>query len=886
MSFLALVGICFGALCCLVSPRQVSPSDVILEGEVMRIVIDRKTGAFKSIRNKAAELELITRPQREWQAPWVVGYRSTPGGKADLVREFGRFNIKPCTKDRGYLLRWSTSRGPTVEIKVLLRRANQDWPERLEFWASVDNPTRRILHSLHAPRIEGVGRLGTLSQASRNRLAHSAYSGFLFDDPVGMMEKPPKRGGTRLRLGGITYPNGFGTPMQFLSYYVEGQGGFYFATHDPHHTVKHLDFIGGASGDGAVLNVPNFQWNERPGEPLQLDYPCVIAPLVVGDWFEGAELYRRWATGSGPGHPTWTGRGRVEDRAERGDWPRWLSEKVAVCTFGLPASYDLSPWLSAIDSAAGGPVFHVFGHDWPAYAPVSVGNSERKLWLDALKRARDKWDLRPGSNRGQRLGNAIRRLSEDDWLDDSKVRAMLAEVGISNADDDMALARTLRRSYVALEEFRTKHGTGKTGAKVENYFPTRLTQENRDILKANGDPSAPFHFNFFANGLDLMKWGLLSPEARKAVLALGGGAVHQARFMHPASAFYRDFHSRRGAVIAKRGGFESLYYDISASNIGRYSDRDDFGIPPGAGRQLIEAYRQVYEETRIAARKATGRYIGQGTEVMIENFLDVIDYGQWRVGGGVHGDMEGEHLLPLLKAGRARRIPMWSYVYHEYGGVRLDGWVKLAKRFGELFFYTAAQVALEGQILEINYEFSPLEHFPGIDRPSPQLHYHNWISLTEDAPEVDPAKLEWLGEATAAHSGFARDYLAWGRMVPSARVCGSVPEVELDWHHYNDIHGRQEQGRLRVPSLVHAAWTYRNKRAGLLFVNILPTRDQAVDVTFDLGRAALEAIPGRARYITREGSKSLPVSFAGGKARFHLTLPPRRIVLVELVVPP
>lgn len=54
MSFLALVGICFGALCCLVSPRQASPSDVILEGEVVRIVIDRKTGALK-IKMKMTE---------------------------------------------------------------------------------------------------------------------------------------------------------------------------------------------------------------------------------------------------------------------------------------------------------------------------------------------------------------------------------------------------------------------------------------------------------------------------------------------------------------------------------------------------------------------------------------------------------------------------------------------------------------------------------------------------------------------------------------------------------------------------------------------------------------------------------------------------------------
>jgi len=268
---------------------------------------------------------------------------------------------------------------------------------------------------------------------------------------------------------------------------------------------------------------------------------------------------------------------------------------------------------------------------------------------------------------------------------------------------------------------------------------------------------------------------------------------------------------------------------------------------------------------------------------MVEDFLDIIDYGQWRVGGGLHGDMEGEDLLPFVKAGLARRIPMWTYVYHEFGGVRLDGWAKLSKSFGELFFYTAAQVALEGQILEIIYEFSPLERFPDIDQPSPQLVYLNQISLTDDAPEVDPAKLAWLGEATAARTGFAKDYLAWGRMVPPAKISGNACDIELDYWHYNDIHGHERRGRIGVPSVVHTAWAYRDERVGLVFVNILADREQTVDVAFCLERAALKTPPTQARRVTDDGPSRLAASLANGEAKFSVTLPPRKIVLVELM---
>lgn len=858
---------------------EATSKELILEGEVMRLAIDAATGAFTSIRNKAAHLELLSRLPRKRHVPWIVGFIAAAGGKSDEhqmdnCRDFERLDIEPLAEPKGFLLLWKTTQGPTVQMRVLLREADSGLPERLEFWASADNPTMRVLQTLNAPYINGIGPLGSDQEAVLNRLAHSAHSGFLVDDPVGLMERPFAPGEEPFRFWPMRYPNGFHAPMQFFAYYADGRGGFYFAAHDPHHTAKRIDFQREPNGD-IVISTPNYQWNERPGEPMQLEYPYVIAPLVRGDWYEATELYRRWATGSGRDNPTWAHRGRAEDRAKRGDWAAWLSEGVAVCTFGLPASYDVSPWLRAIDAAAGGPVFHVFGHDWPAHARVFVDTPEHQALVRKVDQLWEQW-AKGDCTKSWEFIRASGRLSEDDWRDESKVREMLAEVNCGSSDEDAVMARALRNAQQALDLFRGKYDTGKTGSEVENYFPTRLRPENQESLEANGDPAAPFHFDLFPEGLDLEMLGLLSREKARKV------DKDTARIVHPASEFYRDFHARRSAAIAGRGGFGALYYDISACTASHYSDRDDFGIPPGAGRQLIEAYRQLYKETRQAAREATGRYIPQGTEVMVENFLDIIDYGQWRVGGGLHGDMEGEDLLPFVKAGLARRIPMWTYVYHEFGGVRLDGWAKLSKSFGELFFYTAAQVALEGQILEINYEFSPLERFPDIDRPSPQLVYLNQISLTDDAPEVDPAKLAWLGEATAARTGFAKDYLAWGRMVPPAKISGNACDIELDYWHYNDIHGHERRGRIRVPSVVHTAWAYRDERVGLLFVNILADREQTVDVAFYLERAGLNIPPTQARRVTDDGPSRLGARFANGEAGLSVTLPPRKIVLVEL----
>ena len=265
---------------------EATSKELILEGEVMRLAIDAATGAFTSIRNKAAHLELLSRLPRKRHVPWIVGFIAAAGGKSDEhqmdnCRDFERLDVEPLAEPKGFILLWKTTQGPTVQMRVLLREADSGLPERLEFWASADNPTMRILQTLNAPYINGIGPPGSDEETGLNRLAHSAHSGFLVDDPVGLMERPFAPGEERFRFWPMRYPNGFHAPMQFFAYYVDGRGGFYFAAHDPHHTAKRIDFQREPNGD-IVISTPNYQWNERPGEPMQLEYPYVIAPLVRG----------------------------------------------------------------------------------------------------------------------------------------------------------------------------------------------------------------------------------------------------------------------------------------------------------------------------------------------------------------------------------------------------------------------------------------------------------------------------------------------------------------------------------------------------------------------------------------------------------------------------
>lgn len=58
-------------------------------------------------------------------------------------------------------------------------------------------------------------------------------------------------------------------------------------------------------------------------------------------------------------------------------------------------------------------------------------------------------------------------------------------------------------------------------------------------------------------------------------------------------------------------------------------------------------------------------------------------------------------------------VPTFTYVYHEYGGIRIDGWGKLADAIEDLFYHTVAKTYLWGALYELNYEYSPLKMIDG-----------------------------------------------------------------------------------------------------------------------------------------------------------------------------
>ncbi|MBD2867392.1 DUF6259 domain-containing protein [Paenibacillus arenilitoris] len=414
----------------------------------------------------------------------------------------------------------------------------------------------------------------------------------------------------------------------------------------------------------------------------------------------------------------------------------------------------------------------------------------------------------------------------------------------------------------------------------DDWFPTRFNKANLEAMKGYGDKYAPFEFDYLfhmegADG-DRGKAAAQKFPEKERMKSIDG---YRFPFICPAAEYTRDFHVERDVALQRGDDVDSIYYDISANNIMKICLDDSHGHPVGAGKAINEAYRDNYIRTKAGMIETAGRYVPMGTEMMNETLLDVLDYYQSRAGGQPAAPLEGYPLRDLLKSGDAELIPMFAYVYHEYGALRLDGWGKLVEEIGSLYYFTVARTYLWGGLYELNYEYSPMEALDGGVENAPEEHYYPFEPRGYAFSEE---RAEYLAQFAALRTGAGNNYLAYGTMLPP--LAFDREQIRADWFHYN--HGKEtkeynDSGELNVDSIVHAAWRFKDESAGLFFANVSDagrTVKTAVDPA-DLGLKG----SGYKYVLHTADSNGEGTAFAPREdGTLVLDIPPRTVILLEV----
>jgi hypothetical protein len=753
-----------------------SNSPIRLANERIAISIDSGTGKILSLRNLTQGMDLI------WSAldtpPWRIEIEHEPA----WLERFSSFSYTLDDENPSGAsanLRWETEYGLSVSSQVSLPREG----DSIFFTVAIQNSGSLPVDKIEYPIITGIGLMGR--RGGSTRLVHSQGTGFLYYDPERtFLPEPGRNQGLRYS----PYPEGFnGSTMQFMAYFMEGQGGFYFATRDPGKTMKWFNFYKDADSAALAATFMHQAPGIAPGLDFAPDYPVEISLLYRGDWYEAADRYKEWAV-----QQEWCKQGRLEDRAERA---RWLLEEAGICTFGVNAAYDRARWLDAFHRMAGTPVFHILGPNW--------------------------------AQAGQDYQGHLPSGSLDDWL------------------------------------------------------PARFSAENLETIRSNGDRWAPFEFDLLCTNNAGRSEGQQADQvlANRQVLPTKKYSFDRYwfPFMCPATPFWHDLHVERDARIIQDYRPDSIYYDISLNNVLMACRSHSHPHQPGGGQEIADAFAGMLCDTKAAMSRAAGGYVPIGTEMVTELVIPFVDYYQARAEASPSSNFEADFWRAWLVQGKVEKIPLFAYVYHEYGPLRMDGWGKLSAEVGDVFYWVASRVTLWGGLFELNYEFSALEKLN--DRTDDPLeHYYPFEPA---AYEISPEKAAFVGEVARARTTWANSYLAYGTMLQPPEL--NVPVIELDYFLTNagkDIPHYGEKGVILAPSVVCAAWRYRGERAAVFFVNLQKTA-QTIEVTLEQARFGLDnPAPANLSFIV--DGKASSIGTLDGRKTLSLDLPPRRIAAVEL----
>ncbi|PTM59797.1 DUF6259 domain-containing protein [Desmospora activa] len=416
---------------------------------------------------------------------------------------------------------------------------------------------------------------------------------------------------------------------------------------------------------------------------------------------------------------------------------------------------------------------------------------------------------------------------------------------------------------------------------MDDWFPTRFHPHNIQTLQSYGDKYAPFEFDYLYN-----IYGADGERGRKALQKFPEGESlrsidkYQFPLICPVAPYTQDFHVRRDERLQEEADVDSIYYDISANNILKVCLDDSHGHPVGAGKQVTMAYRQNYGNTKAAMIKKAGRYIPMGTEMMNEVFLDVLDYYQARAGGRPAAPLEGWNFRELLIQGEAELIPMFTYVYHEYGALRLDGWGKLVEEIGSLFYFTVARTYLWGGLYELNHEYSPMEVVDGKENERSE-HYYLFEAR---GYRLSPERARYLGKFARLRTGSGNQYLAYGKMLRPLSV--PCERIKVDWFHYNHSKGLEDynqSGKYEVDAIVHSGWQFQNECLAFFFANVT---DEQAEVSIDLDMKKYVLPPGRYQVRKMVDDRDMEPLFViehDNVRKVEFNIPGKSVVMLEVI---
>jgi hypothetical protein len=533
--------------------------------------------------------------------------------------------------------------------------------------------------------------------------------------------------------------------------------------------------------------------------------------------------------------------------------------------------------------------------------PITIAAMQQGSWYEAANRYRAWAVKQPWCQRGtidQRLKNS----DASDWL--------VHEIGAAGMWWPF-------RSDITTQIKNTRELFGKPILHLELWWQNK---ESLEEARAGSDKFGPFYFPYLAqsNKPPYLQHQHCRMEPKTTSITPDWIAMCPAckawrtQFIQSAEDMVGTAPLRNHQIWMEenRVGCDAdcLYFDIGpCAGIPTHCYSSDHGHTPGAGRQITQAHRSLLETTQEVASKIKQAYVPLGTECISEPFIDRFDFYYPR-NSGFGMDME---LLPYVRQltwlpdGHMEVVPLFAYIYHEYGPLAIQG-VNSIDPIGipdaEAYStWAEARSYLWGGIINT---------FP-----------------IADANKISDSRKRFLRSLASARTGFAKEYLSAGRMQPSPdlscsqymvnhglgtdgwvrKVRFSSADTALKGVGLNDLESSQgksdaekdlsverwvkdmlaagataaQSQSITVPSIISAAYTLDDDRLGILLVNLISDRSQSLDFKFDPTEYGLPT--GDYAVHSKTASSQLSLGNTQTRTSIPIQIPPREVVLIEFI---
>ncbi len=534
--------------------------------------------------------------------------------------------------------------------------------------------------------------------------------------------------------------------------------------------------------------------------------------------------------------------------------------------------------------------------------PVVFAALNEGTWYEAAERYRTWATRQPWCERGTRRervarGNACRWLLEE-----------IGAVGMwwpfrGDIRDAISRTRNLFGAPLLHLELWWQHAPSREAAQSHGdrfgpfYFP-HLALKSKATFKAHSEdhivpPANPISPDWIAMCSAQPQWRAVFSESAEDMVGLYTMRHHQIWVDENGTGCNAD----------------CLYFDIGpCAGIPTHCYCPHHVHAPGAGRDITLACISLIDESQKRASRKRGWYVPVGTECVSEPFVGCLDFYYAR-NAGFNPDMEVfpyVRQLTWLPDGAMEIVPLFPFIYHEYGPVAVQG-VHPVYPWGlseadDFFMWAEARAFLWGGLITT---------FP----------------LASNSAITDE-RARFLRRLVAARTGFARDVLAYGRMQrPPIFSCSTIeidhgladggwlrklrfsntdralqsvmpiPEKPADkpadtTTSSNDLSVQEwvrgllaigatpaKNPTIRIPAVMCQAYTLGNDRLGILLINLRRSVRETVSLTVDPGSCGL---PGGRYELRRTGAGDQHrLALFQDRHTIEVALPSRDVILLS-----